>query len=181
MGAIADPIIDIMHRQIPLANRVALESTFWHWVRHYGPEHFERSAFSRYSAAYSASRKADKEEWLRRHAKDTARVEKKGELGRRITAVNPLQVSGRLARAFLGGSVAFTGSKTRLRGTWKSLPSYATRPNRHSGFVASGALTSVNEDERQELGRLYGEWLAWNLRNLIRMASPTRGRIVINL
>lgn len=181
MGAISDPIIAIMHRQIPMATRVALESTFWHWVKHYAPEHFGRSAFSKYPAEYAASRKVDKEEWLRRHAKEVARVGHKGDLGRRITAVNPLQVSGRLSREFLSGSVNFSGSKTRLRGTWKSLPAYATRTNRHSGFVAAKALVVVSEEERQQLAQLYKEWLAWNLRNLIRMSTPTRGRVVIKL
>lgn len=181
MGALKDPIMDILRRQIPLATRSALESTFWHWLRHYAPEHFTRGAFSKYPSTYAASRKIDKAEWLRRHARDVARIARKGDLGRRVTAVNPLSQSGRLERQFLNGTVALSGSATRLRGTWKTLPAYATRLNRYSGFTAARALTDTSEDERRELGRLFKDWLTWNLKNLSRMAMPTRGRLVINL
>jgi len=39
MGAIADPILDILCRLLPRATRAALEATFWYWHRSHAPEH----------------------------------------------------------------------------------------------------------------------------------------------
>jgi hypothetical protein len=36
-----------------ITRKVALEDTFYLWLRNYAPEHFRRSAFSRYPDEYS--------------------------------------------------------------------------------------------------------------------------------
>lgn len=174
MGAIADPIVDIMYRQLPRVTRAALEEVFDHWHRAMAPEHFRRGAFGQYPSEYSASAKRDAEEWRRRHARDIKRGFKKRE-------ANPLRESGRLERAFLGGTVLFSGSNTRLRARWPNLPAYATRRNQYSDFQATTALVTVSDDERRRLSRVYGDWIAWNLRNISLMRPRTRGRIVIQL
>ena len=180
MGAIADPIRGLV-KLIPAATRGALEETFLYWHKAFAPEHFRRGAFGRYPAEYSASRKTDRDEWLRRHASAIARSARKGELGRRLGAVNPLSQSGRLEQAFLSGSYRFGGSMTRLRVTWSTLPGYATRANRFSGFQAAPALVAVSADERENLTRVYAGWLARNLKGPDQIRAKTFGRIVIQL
>lgn len=177
VGAISDPIKDLA-KLIPAATRAALEETFRLWHGAYAPEHFKRQAFGRYPDSYAASRKVDKEEWLRRHAGEVARLQKIGQ-GRRVAEVNPLQKSGRLQQAFLSGSYRFSGSNTRLRVTWPTLPSYATRPNRYSGFRADRALVEVSEREREEMGRVAREWIAAYLKRTLAIQPKTYGRMVI--
>jgi len=153
MGAIADPILDILCRLLPRATRAALESTFWYWHRSHAPEHFRRDAFGRYPSEYSPSAKADADRWRARHARDIAR-------GYMRAAANLLRESGRLDRAFLGGSILFSGTATRLRARWPALPAYATRPDKHSGFQAARALVAVSEEERVRMTQVYRDWLS---------------------
>jgi len=173
MGAIVNEIQKIRLRDIPRATRAALESTFWHWHQAYAPQHFTRGAFGRYSS-YDQSRKSDREEWLRRHARDVAR-------GRASRDANPLVRRGKLKSNFLAGTVLFTGSATRLRARWATLPTYATRPNRYSGFQPARALVEVPESEAIEMGRLYREWVTFNLRNLSTVSKRTSGRFVVRM
>ena len=178
MGAIADPIKELT-KSLPAATRAALEDTFRYWYGLCAPEHFKRTAFGLYPEDYSESRKTDMEEWKRRHARDLKRLGTWG-IGARLGEVNPLVRSGKLQQAFLSGSYRFSGSNTRLRVTWPTLPAYATRPNRYSGFRADRALVEVNESERAQMGMTARERLRWYL-NAITIRPKTYGRIVITI
>jgi hypothetical protein len=149
----ADPI-RALAKLIPRATRAALEETFWYWLREIAPAHFRRDAFGRYEE-YADSAKRDETQWRQRHARDLAKGFSRD--------VSPLKATGALERAFLSGTVTFTGSNLRLTARWLRLPAYAGYRNRYSGFQPFRALTDLSEADRVTLERLFREWLNRNI------------------
>lgn len=155
MASVADPIRELA-RRLPAARRAAIEEVFRWWLANIAPTHFRRDAFGRY-APYEASRKRDRDEWLRRHARDIAAYRKRG---LRLDEANPLKRTGRLEAAFLRGAFVFGGSSRRLTVRWPGLPRYAAYQNRYSGFQASEALTTLSDHDHETLVVLFREWFA---------------------
>jgi len=170
MGRPADPLTRLRN-SLPKAQRLALETTFRYWHRHFAPLHFAREAFSRYTG-YAESAKRDLGRWLERHAQDIAK-------GRADASGAPAVRSGKLEQAFLHGSYIYTGGPRRLRVTWPTVPRHATLRNRYSGFQPASAVTEVAPGELDTLGAVYQGTLDSTLRDLSRLRDKSYGRAVL--
>jgi hypothetical protein len=143
-----------LRQTLPRANRTALEASYKLWHHTFAPQHFEREAFARYSAAYAESAKRDLAGYSARH-------ERAIRAGRQTT--DPLKKTGEFRSAFLG-NYRFGAGMQRLRVTFPSLPRHVYYRNPYSGFSVIEAIMHVPEHEREAMKKHYMATLAFQLK-----------------
>lgn len=151
MGRPSDPLKQLA-KTLPKAIRSSLEEVFELWVRAYAPEHFRRTAFGRYAAAYADSAKRDLRQWRERHARAIAS-------GREDATPEPLVDSGRFEAAICSGGYTFSGTNRRLRARFVGVPTYVTSRNRFSSFRPADALLSWTDAEYDTMQQTFHAWI----------------------
>jgi hypothetical protein len=137
------------------------------------PYHFQRAAFNRYPSEYGKSAQRDRAKWLAARKREAAKYIVDPE-------ARPLVKSRRFRRAFLHGSVLFTGSSERLRVRWANLPRHATLRNPYSEFSAAEAVTTVSDTERKTLRNVYNFHLCKFMMSDSDIPIRTHGMAVLN-
>jgi len=159
--------------------RAALERLFWIWLRKYGPKRFSRQAFYRYRKQLGNSYKTRykgkrqySDKYLRMLA---ARIDDNRDTDK------PLVKSGDTMRAFLHGTIYFTGGRKygHLRATWRELPNYMNRTGKNERISKTEALTVINEDEWKWMVQTFDKLLQKELDSVDH--RKTRGRFAIDI